>query len=146
MPGAGWDKRQLIRATASDIRELAERSTERLDSWFGGRMGDRLLRLARHEQTRSREQEARRSGETANGQPDAAQEQVLGMPLLTLGLTGMDIGRGIGFVRRELGNDAAPPVQHALRELIHALADDYQRCARGRAQPECARPAIDYAK
>lgn len=131
VPGAGWDKRQLIRATASDIRELAERSTERLDSWFGGRMGDRLLRLARHEQTRSREQEARRSGETANGQPDAAQEQVLGMPLLTLGLTGMDIGRGIGFVRRELGNDVPRPVLHALRELIHALADDYQRCARG---------------
>ncbi|MDI4661070.1 MULTISPECIES: FUSC family protein [Cobetia] len=131
VPGAGWDKRQLIRATASDIRELAERSTERLDSWFGGRMGDRLLRLARHEQTRSREQEARRSGETANGQPDAAQEQVLGMPLLTLGLTGMDIGRGIGFVRRELGNDVPRPVQHALRELIHGLADDYQRCARG---------------
>ena len=131
VPGAGWDKRQLIRATASDIRELAERSTERLDSWFGGRMGDRLLRLARHEQTRSREQEARRSGENASGQPDDAQQQVLGMPLLTLGLTGMDIGRGIGFVRRELGNDVPRPVQHALRELIHALADDYQRCARG---------------
>ncbi|BBO56466.1 FUSC family protein [Cobetia sp. AM6] len=131
VPGPGWDKRQLIRATASDIRELAERSTERLDSWFGGRMGDRLLRLARHEQTRSRELEARRSGENASGQPDAAQQQVIGMPLLTLGLTGMDIGRGIGFVRRELGNDVPRPVLHALRELIHALADDYQRCARG---------------
>lgn len=131
VPGAGWDKRQLIRATASDIRELAERSTERLDSWFGGRMGDRLLRLARHEQTRSREQEARRSGEKASGQPDDTQQPVVGMPLLTLGLTGMDIGRGIGFVRRELGNDVPRPVLHALRELIHALADDYQRCARG---------------
>ncbi|MDL2191125.1 FUSC family protein [Cobetia sp. LC6] len=131
VPGPGWDKRQLIRATASDIRELAERSTERLDSWFGGRMGDRLLRLARHEQTRSREQEAHRSGESASGQPDAAQQQVIGMPLLTLGLTGMDIGRGIGFVRRELGNDVPRPVLHALRELIHALADDYQCCARG---------------
>lgn len=126
VPGANWDRRQLIRTTASDIRELSERSTRRLDSWFGGRMGDRLLRLARHEQTRQIEQAARKKDSS-----DATAQSTSGMPLLSLGLTGMDIGRGIGFVRRELESRMPRQVERALQALILALADDYERCAQG---------------
>ncbi|MGS0466003.1 hypothetical protein ACU8V3_01545 [Cobetia marina] len=61
VPGAGWDS-ELIQTTASDIRELAERPAQQVDSWFGGRMGDRLLRLARHEQSRQQEQQSRQGG------------------------------------------------------------------------------------
>ncbi|MDI6003546.1 FUSC family protein [Cobetia marina] len=128
VPGAGWDKRQLIQTTASDIRELAERPAQQVDSWFGGRMGDRLLRLARHEQSRQQEQQSRQGGADSPAIADEPQ----GMPLMSLGLTGMDIGRGIGFVRRELGENMSRPVQRALQSLILALAEDFERCSQGK--------------
>ncbi|WP_024952233.1 FUSC family protein [Cobetia crustatorum] len=126
VPGASWDRKQLIRSTISDIRELSERSTERLDSWFGGRMGDRLLRLARHEQARNQEQVAR--GVSKEGE---LEQKISGSPLLSLGLTGMDIGRGISFVRRELGSKMPKEVERALKALILTLAEDFERATRG---------------
>lgn len=127
VPGASWDRRQLIRSTVSDIRELSERSTAQLDSWFGGRMGDRLLRLARHEQVRNQEQAARGTDKEI----ELKEQQVSGMPLLSLGLTGMDIGRGISFVRRELGSKMPKEVERALKALILVLAEDFERATRG---------------
>lgn len=127
VPGASWDRRQLIRSTVSDIRELSERSTAQLDSWFGGRMGDRLLRLARHEQVRNQEQATRGTDKEI----ELKEQQVSGMPLLSLGLTGMDIGRGISFVRRELGSKMPKEVERALKALILVLAEDFERATRG---------------
>jgi uncharacterized membrane protein YccC len=54
-----WHGRRLLAATLDDLVRLTRRNLRGAESWFGGRMADRLLQLARHypelpEQTRSR--------------------------------------------------------------------------------------------
>lgn len=43
-----WHGRRLLRATLDDLARLCSRSLEGAENWFGGRMADRLLQLARH--------------------------------------------------------------------------------------------------
>ncbi|MGL4316624.1 MAG: FUSC family protein [Pseudomonas sp.] len=54
-----WHGRRLLRATLDDLLRLTSRSLPGADNWFGGRIADRLLQLARHypvlpSETRSR--------------------------------------------------------------------------------------------
>ncbi|MET1079082.1 MAG: FUSC family protein [Pseudomonas sp.] len=55
----GWHARRLLRATLEDLRRLTSRPLAGAETWFGGRIADRLLQLARHyprlpSETRSR--------------------------------------------------------------------------------------------
>lgn len=43
-----WHGRRLLRATLDDLVRLTTRSLRGAENWFGGRMADRLLQLARH--------------------------------------------------------------------------------------------------
>lgn len=43
-----WHGRRLLRATLDDLARLCTRALEGAENWFGGRMADRLLQLARH--------------------------------------------------------------------------------------------------
>ena len=43
-----WHARRLLRATLEDLARLCSRSLDGAENWFGGRMADRLLQLARH--------------------------------------------------------------------------------------------------
>jgi uncharacterized membrane protein YccC len=43
-----WLGRRLRAATQSDLVRLTRRDLRGADSWFGGRMADRLMQLARH--------------------------------------------------------------------------------------------------
>ncbi|MBB4863811.1 putative membrane protein YccC [Pseudomonas nitritireducens] len=45
---ADWLNRRLIQATCDDLGRLTRRSLAEAENWFGGRMADRLIRLARH--------------------------------------------------------------------------------------------------
>jgi uncharacterized membrane protein YccC len=54
-----WHGRRLLRATLQDLARLTQHRLIGAESWFGGRMADRLLQLARHypllpSQTRNR--------------------------------------------------------------------------------------------
>ncbi|HSC85370.1 MAG TPA: FUSC family protein, partial [Pseudomonas sp.] len=43
-----WHSRRLLRATLDDLAALTSRTLQGADNWFGGRIADRLLQLARH--------------------------------------------------------------------------------------------------
>lgn len=43
--------RRMFRASLFDLAQLTTRPLEQAESWFGGRMADRLIRLARHSQS-----------------------------------------------------------------------------------------------
>lgn len=43
-----WHSRRLLAATLHDLVRLTQHNLRDADVWFGGRMADRLLRLARH--------------------------------------------------------------------------------------------------
>jgi uncharacterized membrane protein YccC len=43
-----WHSRRLLRATLDDLARLCTRQQEGAENWFGGRMADRLLQLARY--------------------------------------------------------------------------------------------------
>lgn len=43
-----WHSRRLLAATLDDLVRLTRRNLRGAESWFGGRMADRLLQLARH--------------------------------------------------------------------------------------------------
>jgi len=45
---ADWLNHRLIQATCVDLGRLTRRPIEEAENWFGGRMADRLIRLARH--------------------------------------------------------------------------------------------------
>jgi len=45
---ADWLNRRLIQATCEDLGRLTRRPLAEAENWFGGRMADRLIRLARH--------------------------------------------------------------------------------------------------
>jgi uncharacterized membrane protein YccC len=42
-----WHARRLLRATLEDLARLCSRTLDGAENWFGGRMADRLLQLAR---------------------------------------------------------------------------------------------------
>jgi uncharacterized membrane protein YccC len=98
-----WHGRRLLAATLDDLVRLTRRNLRGAESWFGGRMADRLLQLARHypelpEPARSRWDD---------------------------GLLGLDIGDELLHLRLSLAVAQAPvsaPQQRYLEQLEKLLA------------------------
>lgn len=44
----GWHGRRLLKAMLDDLARLAVRDLQGAENWFGGRMADRMLKLAQH--------------------------------------------------------------------------------------------------
>ena len=97
-----WHGRRLLAATLDDLVRLTRRNLAGAESWFGGRMADRLLQLARHypelpEPARSRWDD---------------------------GLLGLDIGDELLHLRLSLAVAQLPvgtPQQHYLEQLEKVL-------------------------
>nr|WP_297461469.1 FUSC family protein [uncultured Halomonas sp.] len=104
-------RRRLIDATTHDLRQLARRPPRETDIWFSGRMADRLLHLARHDEMLPEQQRH----------------------LFSLGLTGLDVGRACLRLRQRLDDVASLDVQRAHRQILVTLAQGYADSARGRA-------------
>jgi uncharacterized membrane protein YccC len=98
-----WHGRRLLAATLDDLVRLTRRNLRGAESWFGGRMADRLLQLARHypelpEPARSRWDD---------------------------GLLGLDIGDELLHLRLSLAVAQVPvsaPQQRYLEQLEKVLA------------------------
>nr|WP_239539358.1 FUSC family protein [Pseudomonas sp. M5] len=93
-----WLGRRLRAATQSDLVRLARRDLRGADSWFGGRMADRLMQLARH------------AGEL----PEAERKR------WDDGLHGLDIGDELLHLRMCLAV-AQAPLGDAEREYLQQL-------------------------
>jgi uncharacterized membrane protein YccC len=93
-----WLGRRLRAATQSDLVRLTRRDLRGADSWFGGRMADRLMQLARH----------------ASELPPAARQR------WDDGLHGLDIGDELVHLRMCLAV-AQAPLGNAERRYLQAL-------------------------
>ncbi|SDL94273.1 Uncharacterized membrane protein YccC [Modicisalibacter muralis] len=102
-------RRRLINATTRDLKQLARRPPRETDTWFSGRMADRLLQLARHDQMLPEEQRH----------------------LFSLGLTGLDVGRACLRLRHRLDDVASSEVRQAHRHMLATLAQAYADSAHG---------------
>ncbi|MBJ9978500.1 FUSC family protein [Pseudomonas sp. S75] len=93
-----WLGRRLRSATQSDLVRLTHRELRGADTWFGGRMADRLMQLARH----------------ANELPEAERER------WDDGLLGLDIGDELVHLRMCLAV-AQVPLAGAERDYLRQL-------------------------
>ncbi|XOZ32357.1 FUSC family protein [Halomonadaceae bacterium KBTZ08] len=116
--GASLRRRRLIHAIGADLRRLAQPLRPDTEARFSGRMADRLLRLARHDDLLEAEHRH----------------------LLTLGLTGLDLGVSGLKLRHQLTSESEP-VQDALAALLETLADAFLLSARGHAPGDVATAA-----
>ncbi|MGE8294866.1 MAG: FUSC family protein [Pseudomonas sp.] len=98
-----WHGRRLMQAILDDLGRLTRRDPGRAENWFGGRMADRLIQLARHYPARP--------DRTRNRWDD--------------GVAGLDLGDELLHLRKCLAN-ADEALQQAqqrfLRHLEEALA------------------------
>nr|WP_284147781.1 MULTISPECIES: FUSC family protein [Pseudomonas] len=98
-----WLGRRLRKATQGDLVRLTRRDLRGADSWFGGRMADRLMQLARH----------------ASELPEAERKR------WDDGLHGLDIGDELVHLRMCLAVAQAPlgaAERHYLQQLEAVLA------------------------
>lgn len=98
-----WLGRRLRAATQSDLVRLTRRDLRGADSWFGGRMADRLMQLARH----------------ASELPESERKR------WDAGLHGLDIGDELLHLRMCLALANVPMAgaeRHYLQQLEAALA------------------------
>lgn len=108
--GASLRRRRLIHAIGADLHRLAQPLRPDTEARFSGRMADRLLRLARHDDLLDTEHRH----------------------LLILGLTGLDVGVSGVRLRHQLAS-GPEPVREALAALLETLASAFVRSARGHA-------------
>ncbi|TDO09890.1 FUSC family protein [Halomonas ventosae] len=121
-PGAILRKRRLVSAIVRDLRHLTQPPIHEAETRFVGGMADRLLHLAKLDDVLPGDQRH----------------------LLTLGLTGLDIGYACLQVRRWLDDLPDTNLQRAKRAFITALAGAYADSAQGRPSGEvqCAGEAL----
>jgi uncharacterized membrane protein YccC len=118
-----WHGRRLLAATLGDLVRLTRRNLAGAESWFGGRMADRLLQLARHypelpEPARSRWDD---------------------------GLLGLDIGDELLHLRLSLAVAQVPvtaPQQRYLEQLEKVLLQG-PASNRGEALAESSKDLLD---
>ncbi|MCG7599226.1 FUSC family protein [Halomonas sp. McH1-25] len=110
-PGPRFLRRRLVSAIGRDLHRLTRQRVQRADAWFSGRMADRLLRLAHHDELLPEQRRV----------------------LFSLGLTGLDVGRACLRLRQRLDDASASEVRHAHRHMLDTLARAYQESARGQA-------------
>ncbi|KTC39403.1 fusaric acid resistance protein [Pseudomonas sp. ABAC61] len=113
-----WHGRRLLAATLSDLVRLTRRNLRGAESWFGGRMADRLLQLARHypelpEPARSRWDD---------------------------GLLGLDIGDELMHLRLSLAV-AQVPVSPAQRRYFEQLQRTLEQGPAGSRQDALVEPS-----
>ena len=108
--GAPIRRRRLIGAISHDLRHIGDLPLHEEESRFSGRMADRLLQLARHDDMLPEDHRH----------------------LFMIGLNGLDLGRSCLRLRHRL-DDAAPPVRDAMRHLLTTLAAAFEDSAHGRA-------------
>ncbi|MCS4504874.1 FUSC family protein [Arhodomonas aquaeolei] len=116
--GASLRRRRLIHAIGVDLHRLAQPPLHEVEARFSGRMADRLLRLARHDDLLD---EAHRH-------------------LLMIGLNGLDVGIAGLRLRHRLDGEP-PPVRAALVALLDTLAAAFVASARGHAPVDVAAAA-----
>lgn len=112
IPGIGPElrRRRLVGAIARDLRGLPASTLHEAEGRFIGHMADRLLHLARLDDTLPEERRH----------------------LFALGLTGLDVGYACLQLRRRLDNLQGRPIDRARRAFFAALADAFADSARGR--------------
>lgn len=99
-----WHGRRLMHATLVDLGRLTRRELGRAENWFGGRMADRLLQLARHYPAR----------------PDQARSR------WDDGVAGLDLGDELLHLRACLAN-ADPELDRSQRRFLQRLDDVLER-------------------
>lgn len=107
--GAPLRRRRLIRAVARGLTRIGQRPLHEAEARFSGRMADRLLQLARHDDMLPEDQRH----------------------LFMLGLNGLDVGRACLRLRHRF-DDARSPIRRAHQQLLATLAQAYKASARGR--------------
>lgn len=122
--GAPIRRRRLISAISHDLRHIGDLPLHEAESRFSGRMADRLLQLARHDDMLPEDHRH----------------------LFMIGLNGLDLGRSCLRLRHRL-DDAAPPVRDAMRHLLATLAAAFEDSAHGRTPQgiQAAGQALDDA-
>ncbi|MEE1925608.1 FUSC family protein [Pseudomonas sp. 148P] len=95
-----WQGRRLRAATQADLVRLTRRDLRDAETWFGGRMADRLLQLARHASSLPAEQRGRWDD----------------------GLHGLDIGDELLHLRMCLAV-AQVPLEPARRDFLQQVQD-----------------------
>jgi len=109
-PGLGTPirRRRLIGAISHDLRHIDQQPLHEAESRFSGRMADRLLQLARHDDMLPEDHRH----------------------LFMIGLNGLDLGRSCLRLRHRL-DDAPVPVRDALHHLLDTLAVGFETSAHG---------------
>ncbi|MFD2189498.1 FUSC family protein [Pistricoccus aurantiacus] len=107
--GATLRRRRLIHAISSDLQRIGQPSVQEAEANFSGHMVDRILQLAKHDDTLPEDQRH----------------------LFMLGLNGLDVGRVCLRLRYRFDN-APAPVQRAQREVVATLAQAYEDSANGK--------------
>jgi len=123
--GATLRRRRLVGAISRDLRRLDQRPPHETESLFSGRMADRLLALARHDDMLPLDQRH----------------------LFALGLTGLDLG--VSGLRLRQWLDATPELRQPRQAYQQALAQAYRACAAGRSCPalsDAASALLDAAR
>ncbi|MEA3251359.1 MAG: FUSC family protein [Pseudomonadota bacterium] len=112
LPGLGATLRQrrLVASISRDLRRIDRHSRHATETRFAGRMADRILSMARHDDTLPEQQRY----------------------LLALGLTGLDMGNSSLRLRAWLDDTPHPAVKRAQRRVHQALAEAYADSAVGR--------------
>ncbi|MDW5377853.1 FUSC family protein [Halomonas sp. HP20-15] len=112
LPGLGATLRQrrLVSSITRDLRRIDRHSRHDTEARFAGRMADRILSMARHDDTLPEKQRH----------------------LLALGLTGLDMGNSSLRLRGWLDDTPHPAVKRAQRQVHEALAEAYAESAAGR--------------
>ena len=96
----GWHGRRLVQAIVLDLGRLTRRDLGRAENWFGGRMADRLIQLARHYPVR----------------PDKARSR------WDEGVAGLDLGDELLHLRTCL-QGADKDLQRAQRRFLQRLEE-----------------------
>ncbi|MCT8468619.1 FUSC family protein [Chromohalobacter canadensis] len=108
--GAPIRRRRLIGAISHDLRHIDQQPLHEAESRFSGRMADRLLQLARHDDMLPEDHRH----------------------LFMIGLNGLDLGRSCLRLRHRL-DDAPAPVRDAMQHLLDTLAVGFEDSAHGRS-------------
>ena len=99
-----WHGRRLMQAILADLGRLTRRDLGRAENWFGGRMADRLLQLARHYPAR----------------PDQARSR------WDDGVAGLDLGDELLHLRKCLAN-ADAGLARSQQRFLERLDDALER-------------------
>ena len=115
-----WHGRRLLQAILQDLGRLTRRDLGRAENWFGGRMADRLVQLARHYPAR----------------PDQARSR------WDDGVAGLDLGDELLHLRACLAN-ADAELDRAQRRFLRRLDEVLERGPAPQREHDLDAPVAD---